>query len=635
MEKSASVSTSSTPASVCGNSSRHEQLVEGLSNEELSDGELTPEELSPDRSLTADLPSEETNTKAGADNVKAKLAQTEDLETPWDFIKLSNGDENDEIHRLEHHLKDVNHMTDKLDRAVRALSAKVEERWPTRNMPYSRVSALLIQWEDDDLGVHEEIRELHELLARWFRYSVEEWFIPKGSHGEIYMALLNKLHSFTKASDGEGSLVLIYYGGHAKQDPRNPGPIWFPRRCSSKDRHVQSAHLLPILSELDCDVLLLFDSCQAIPPRLTSAGNGVVSVLSATGFDPGLPGIAAAVGPHSFTRALIDELASLVNSFVSEDNPKPIADIALHGNLLARMKLHLSSVYKDAFGRLASDTRGGGVLFEPPRRRTAIYKFLSENKDPRPIYLAPIPANPKTESAVHSEKSTTTSEGVEESIPPRLPKVDENDVPKVLVRILLDSSTFSVDQCANWLLQAPPEAKSVEIEGVYDSLSTLLVVKMPLAVWNLLPRGPAIDLIGFITSSNQASRLNEQILRKLGFLPSLGSQFPTSNYHFTESQPQSSFDYPSIECPSVNSSGVQQASVYPGWGSHEHMDIDYHFRVLNDTSPFELTPPYIESGHRRCEKCLEYEIHPVSAVARMRSGPLLSGNYFCMYQSLL
>ncbi|KAK4210933.1 hypothetical protein QBC37DRAFT_428005 [Rhypophila decipiens] len=431
---------------------------------------------------------------------------------PFDFIQLPDSYHNDtetlDVQRLDYHVKtaDVIH---EFDVAIKALSAKVSDKWATRNLPYLRVAVLLLHWEEDDLGVEEEISELQDLLTRFFRYAVEPWVIPKGKPKRVYMALMKKLHDFTEAHNTQDALLWIYYGGHARQDPRYPGrgPVWFPKRSTGTDgdTHVQSALLLPILSDLDCDVLLLFDSCQAIPPNITSTGQGVVSVLSATGFEGGVAGIAPGVGPHSFTRGLIDELASLLNHFVNSADAQPTSDIALHGNLLARLKIHLSTVDKDPRGKIKC-AQNGSVVFEPVQRRTPFYRFLSDNKKPRPIYIAPLPARPTQyiPGEVPCPFLTLVS-------PPSSAPDTKVETPNVLIRILLREGSFNTADFAAWLLQAPKDAVNIEIEGVYGSLSTLLIVKMPLSVWNLLPRDPALSLVGYVTTDNQADDINEEL----------------------------------------------------------------------------------------------------------------------------
>jgi hypothetical protein len=59
------------------------------------------------------------------------------------------------------------------------------------------------------------------------------------------------------------------------------------------------------------------------------------------------------------------------------------------------------------------------------------------------------------------------------------------------------------------LLSRPPreswteEGVDIRIEGRYDSFSTLLL-RMPIAVWNLLPEHQAYSFVGFVTSENLA-----------------------------------------------------------------------------------------------------------------------------------
>ncbi|KAK3326757.1 hypothetical protein B0H66DRAFT_600864 [Apodospora peruviana] len=369
------------------------------------------------------------------------------------------------------------------------------------------------------------------------------------------------------------------------------------KRSGGSDTHVRSAHLLPILSDLDCDVLLLFDSCQAIPPNLISAGECVVSVLGATGFDPGIAGVAPGVGPHLFTRALIDELASLMNHFVKEEDPQPTSDIALHGNLLGRLELHLSTIEKDPSGRLKRENNGG-VVFEAFRRRRPTYRFLSENKNPKPIYIAPLPISMRSITGTEEPQDKHPRKGKEvegiklpmsaEEGLPTSSLVKEKDVPRMLIRVLLNTSTFSIDQFATWLLQALPEARNVEIEGAYRSLSTLLIFNMSLSVWNLVPRDPAISLVRYITPVNKAGKINREIRRKLdtGGTSSLSA---TRGTHPEKTTSRS--NDPRIAMSGLRLFGTSSHAVYPSsW-------------------PTASPNPVLTGGpHYRCEQC-RVEIH--------------------------
>lgn len=57
----------------------------------------------------------------------------------------------------------------------------------------------------------------------------------------------------------------------------------------------------------------------------------------------------------------------------------------------------------------------------------------------------------------------------------------------------------------------PHEGKDVHIEGKYDSCSTLILARIPMAVWNLLPENPAYSFVGFVTSGNMINELSAAI----------------------------------------------------------------------------------------------------------------------------
>jgi hypothetical protein len=61
------------------------------------------------------------------------------------------------------------------------------------------------------------------------------------------------------------------------------------------------------------------------------------------------------------------------------------------------------------------------------------------------------------------------------------------------------------------LRQFPSEAKGIKIEGIYGSFSTLLLLRVPVIVWNLLPQNPAYTFVGFITSQNMAVTESQSI----------------------------------------------------------------------------------------------------------------------------
>ncbi len=76
---------------------------------------------------------------------------------------------------------------------------------------YKEVHALLLSWEEDNLGVTEEIVELEFVLKQGYKFETERWKIPSTrSHN----ALAKRLSNFLDGYERKDSLLIVYYGGH-------------------------------------------------------------------------------------------------------------------------------------------------------------------------------------------------------------------------------------------------------------------------------------------------------------------------------------------------------------------------------------------------------------------------------------
>jgi hypothetical protein len=55
-----------------------------------------------------------------------------------------------------------------------------------------------------------------------------------------------------------------------------------------------------------------------------------------------------------------------------------------------------------------------------------------------------------------------------------------------------------------WLRNVLVNGRDIRVEGTWDSFSTLILLRMPIEVWNLMPEHPAYSFVGFVTSGNLA-----------------------------------------------------------------------------------------------------------------------------------
>jgi hypothetical protein len=88
------------------------------------------------------------------------------------------------------------------------------------------------------------------------------------------------------------------------------------------------------------------------------------------------------------------------------------------------------------------------------------------------------------------------------SLPAKLP--DKSfALPHVIMSIALEEDQLlDTDTFIRWLKDFPALASYAKIQGVYRSFSTLLLLSVPVIVWDLLPDHPAWNFVGYAASNN-------------------------------------------------------------------------------------------------------------------------------------
>ena len=116
----------------------------------------------------------------------------------------------------EYHTKDLLGFLKRVEEATKAA-------FPNAGRSrYTTVNVLLLLWEDDDLGVIDEVKLLEKVFREIYKYNTERWFIPSQDADD---ALLEKLLAFRKSNERDDNLFIIYYGGHGFLN-HSRQPIW-------------------------------------------------------------------------------------------------------------------------------------------------------------------------------------------------------------------------------------------------------------------------------------------------------------------------------------------------------------------------------------------------------------------------
>ncbi|KAK0613729.1 hypothetical protein B0T14DRAFT_283972 [Immersiella caudata] len=386
-------------------------------------------------------------------------------------------------------------FTTQLDLAVRAV-------WATRHgCKYLDVQVLLLSWESDDLGVKDKVSALESVFRDIYRFDVEWWRIPDLAPGRH---ATKKVIDFVEGGNSPDTLLILYYAGHAAPNPHQGGglPCWVANRTRDSPQFDLSC-VQPHLCQVDDthpDVLLLYDSCHpANGHGSVKSGRAVIELLAATGFES----IAPEVGPDSFTHCLIQELS------IASRHPNGISIPELHRRQICRTQRGSQETVmmeRARDGSLKVRTAGGAPMFEVPRRRTPMHCQLSRNDRPRAIVLAPLPATqaPHSTGSGFVDPDSCTGDALADH-------GDSKPQIHVLIRVSLAEDDLNEAQWKDWQCNAPPAVKGIKILGVLPSCSTLLLLQVPIEVWDLLPPSPAVSFVAFLSDnhSNTIPLLNE------------------------------------------------------------------------------------------------------------------------------
>ncbi|KAK5663928.1 hypothetical protein OQA88_139 [Cercophora sp. LCS_1] len=382
-----------------------------------------------------------------------------------------------DISRVNYHVKHLESFAEALqDSAARAFPNKGRS-----SQRYSKVQALMLHWKSDDLFVLPELEDLEKCLREDYQFETETFAIPSENP---HLELMLKLGELVKKHEGEDTLFVVYYGGHARIDEsrqstwcatRHPGSPW-----------LQWSAIQTLLERSVSDVLILLDCCAGAASATFSTGKSITETISASSWDA----IAPDPGRYSFTNALIEVLQEWRNRIFSA--------AMLHAEVLARLK-HPRPIMIN------------GKHFEA--RSTPVHFMMTSNHRAPSIEIgrlvpqSRLPPSPPKDMSYRQLPASLHHPSSQDQIFSQelIPSTSEpnEDHPHVMISLALeDDQRLDLNAWEQWLSSFPALAKYVKVQGVFKSHSTLLLLSLPVMVWDLLPDDPACSFIAFIRSNN-------------------------------------------------------------------------------------------------------------------------------------
>ena len=264
--------------------------------------------------------------------------------------------------------------------------------WPLSK--YHHVRVLLVQWEDENLGVDEEVRNLEAVLSsdfpKGYNFQTERYSIPNDDSED---ELGRRLMVFRKGAT-KNDLLILYYAGHAGGNAQEC--IWAGKNHRDSPR-LSWHNVQNLILGYPADVLLILDCCFA---TLAARNNGTGDnwMLGASNKETETTGVAR----NSFTSTLTRELERCAYRYWS-----------VRETLSAQSLDHALVVWDrdlDFTPKLTrlTDHECAATDLTPllhPRQRPSMQTTRTEpTPQPRPLGSPSLPARPKNSPAPKSRR---------------------------------------------------------------------------------------------------------------------------------------------------------------------------------------------------------------------------------------
>ncbi|KAK4149836.1 hypothetical protein C8A00DRAFT_18537 [Chaetomidium leptoderma] len=393
-----------------------------------------------------------------------------------------------DISRVSYHVKHIESF-------AQALQDSASRAFPNRGRAaqrYTKVQALLLHWKSDDLFVLPELEDLEKCLRDHYNFETDIFSIPsENSHLELML----KIGDMVKQHESEDTLFVVYYGGHARIDESRQSTWCANRRPGSP--WLQWSAIQTLVERSISDVLILLDCCAGAASATFPTGKSITETISASSWDA----IAPDPGRYSFTNALIEVL--------EEWRQRTFSAAMLHAEILARLKhprpilingKHFEARSTPVHFMMTSNHKAPSIEFcrlvPQERRPPSPPNELSYWDHPSHHHPSPHPRMIEGRNPAEDYSLTPTF---------RIPSTSEpnEDQPHVLISLALeDDQRLDLNDWETWLGAFPAIAKYVKVQGVFKSHSTMLLLSLPVMVWDFLPDDPACSFVAFIRSNN-------------------------------------------------------------------------------------------------------------------------------------
>ncbi|KAI1487342.1 hypothetical protein F5X96DRAFT_650310 [Biscogniauxia mediterranea] len=353
----------------------------------------------------------------------------------------------------------------------------------SQRSPYNHVSVLILRWEDD-VTAEQDLAALEQVLRERYNYRTDRWNIPTVANPSIKLGV--RIASFLERAAPD-HLLIIYYAGYGYEGADNQ-LYWAcnPRGDSPK---LKWNGLRCLFEDSPSDMLLLLDTCASREDPI-DGGSSVKQVIATSSPEY----YARDLGVPSFT-------ANITEAFVKLSSGRPFTTEHLYQEvaLLRHRELLQASGL----------TNGASKSISVAEKLPLIYALTSVKGQalslcPLPPTAAPHLQSPHSTADGDAQRARTARE--DHAIHPSAVADLTFDEPRVLVcTTFVGEASPDMSSFNHWLHNTPVLATKVAVEGMFLGPPTMLLVSMPVPVWNVVQHDKVCCFLGYVNSHNMTS----------------------------------------------------------------------------------------------------------------------------------
>lgn len=357
----------------------------------------------------------------------------------------------------------------------------------TQKSPYTKTSVLILRWEEDN-AVEHDLAALEQVLRQRYNYRIDTYNIPTVDNPSVKLGV--RISSFLENAAPD-HLLIIYYAGYGYVGVDNQ-LYW--ASSSRKDLKLKWSGIRCLFEEAQSDMLLLLDTCASKEQTIS---------------DGGAKQVIAASTPEHYSRDqnLRSFTSHVTGAFVKFGGGRPFTAEHLYHEIAVQRQQELIQ---------ASGLTNGASKSLPFTEKLPILYTLSSGKG-QAISLSPL--CPSTDSQLRSPRAEIDGDaqllrGSREDpiIHPSAVADLTFDEPRVLVcTTFVGEASPDMSSFNHWLQNAPAIASKIAVEGMFLGPPTMLLISMPVPVWNVVQHDKVCCFLGYVNSHNMTHLYNRLV----------------------------------------------------------------------------------------------------------------------------